>query len=108
MDNVKETITNPETRAAVYDVYQLASSMPSPELLMQRVMSDKKVLSHILGIPESEVPTGITLAEQKQEMIDAARQAYNIDQIESQLWQQLRAGMSMETSMPNYVREKDT
>ncbi len=107
-NEIKDTITNPETREAMYDIYQLASNVPSPELLLRRVMNDKKVLAHILGIPESEVPTGISLAQQKADITDAAKQAYKVDEIEAQLWQQLRAGMSMSTALPGYVREKDT
>jgi len=106
--NVDEMMPDGDLKNSLYEIYQLAATVPSSEALLYKVMRDRKVLSYILGIPESEVPVGISLAQQKQDIIDAKKQEYKIDESLQNLYRQINAGAKMETALPNYIREKDS
>jgi len=106
--NADETTKNPSEYGTLSEVVQSAVNLGlGPTTLTTMMLSNRKKLAEILGVPEESLPTGPTLAGTLQDEADRMQKESGLDEQYNYLLERIQTGKGLDTTLDAYVTGKD-
>lgn len=79
-----------------------------PESAINIAMNDKALVAQALGVPIDSLPDSLLLGDQYQEVEDALRKQYNLNNLENEILTRQRNGKNLDSVLEDYMTERDT